>query len=150
MHQEGDGCQLHFVGLNPFAQKFRCPAHHQADQEHCQDDEHDEVDEPHTLAAKDHVEHHLRKGCNAGQRCKTIVHSIDGAGGKGGRRGHKERSLSLAEPQFLALHIALGGIDSNPGQERIPLNLADIGDRQKDQEEGGHYAEEHPGLFLSA
>ena len=150
MHQEGRGRQLHFIGLNPFAQELRCPAHHQANQEYCQDGEDDEVDEPHAFTAEDHIEHHQRKGGDAGHRRQAIVHGVDGAGGKSGRGCHEERCPSLTEPHFLALHIALSGTTPTLSHKRIPLHLADIGDPQEDQQERCHDDEEYPGLLLSA
>ena len=120
--------EFHLPALDLLTQVFGRAANHQPTDEHRQDGVHNHIHQSNTLAAKDHVEHHVQQGDHAAQGGQGIVHVVDGACGKRGGSCGEHGGLRDAEAHFLALHAAHGLAQANLGQRRVALKLGPIAD----------------------
>ena len=77
------------------------------------------------------------------------MHVVDRPGRGRGRHRGEQGGLGDPEPDLLALHAALGGINAQPIQRRIAVRFSRIVQRQESDKQGHHHRENNPALLAA-
>ena len=139
--------ELYFAALDLLPEIFGRPSDHQAGDEDRDDREQQEAVEARADAADDDfAEIHVEHRDEASDRGEAVMHRIDRAARCGRGHGREQRRGSRAEPHFLALHIAHGGIDAQRMMDRVASAFGDVGGADAGGEDDHHRGEDRPAL----
>ena len=125
--QDRDRGHLHLERLDLLAEILGRAADHEPGDEHRDDREHDHAVEPRADAAEDHLaELHEPHRHQPAERRERVVHRVDRAVRRGGRRRRPQRRVGDAEARFLAFHVAAGLESARACCRRRPARAAGL------------------------
>ena len=139
--------ELDVVGLDLLAEILGRAADHQPGDEDREDHEHHHAVEARADAAEDDFARlHVEERDEPAERRERIVHGVDGAArGVGGDRG-EERGAEDAEADLLALHVAVGGGETESMVDGIAARLGLPADERAGDEKRGHRTPDGPAV----
>ena len=148
--ENDEGSHLHVVRLDLLAEILRRATDHQAGDE----DRDDHIDQ-HAVktradaAEDDFAELDIQQRHETADRMKeSCAYRVDRAAGGVRGDGGEEGGIEDAEADFLALHVAIGGIDTQGGKIGIAGRLKVPGDHDAGEEEGEHCRPHRPTVAL--
>ena len=131
--------EFHLARLDLLAEIFRRAADHKTGDENGDNRQHQNAVETGADAARRDAAHqHVEQGHETAERHEGVVHRVDGAAARAGRRRGEQRAHRGAEADLLAFHIAGRRIDADLGQQRISACLGPVSDRDARDEHDHH------------
>ena len=148
--QQGHHAPRNLAAFDTLAEIVGRAAHHQAGDEHGQQDEQDHAVQAGPDAAVDDLaEQHVEQHQHPAKRRQAVVHGVDrAAGGVRGRR-REQRGAEHAETHFLAFHVGYGPA-RNLLQEVRTVQLAEVDPQHAADEQGQHDGPDRPRVTAAA
>ncbi len=144
-NEQDEHAHLDLEGLDLLAEVFGRASHHQTSNEDGDDDEHQHaVEAGPNPAEDDFTQLDIEERNQSPQGRERIVHRVDRAAGGVRGDGGEERRVEDSEPNFLALHIAIGGIDAQLGEDGIAHRFVMPADEERRDKENRHRSPDRP------
>ena len=148
--QQGHHAPRNLAAFDTLAEIVGRAAHHQAGDEHGQQDEQDHAVQAGPDAAVDDLaEQHVEQHQHPAKRRQAVVHGVDRAAGGVRGRCCEQRGAEHAETHFLAFHVGYGPA-RNLLQEVRTVQLAEVDPQHAADEQGQHDGPDRPRVTAAA